>query len=149
MSDIAHSFDADTLSGDLAYANGLLGMDEGLKTAVLHSLFSDARVSADEAELVGSEDPRGWWGVTLGPVDDDSYGSRLWLLSREKQTDAVLKRALAYVEEALAWMIEDGLAESMEVEGEWRQDSALALLITLTMPSGETESFEYDYPWSS
>jgi hypothetical protein len=39
MADIAHGFDGDSLSGDLEFTSGLFAMDEGLKTAVLHSLF--------------------------------------------------------------------------------------------------------------
>jgi phage gp46-like protein len=149
MGDIAHSFDAEKLQGDLAFDNGLFGWDEGLKTAVLHSLFSDARVSSDEAELVGSADPRGWWGAQLTTADDDNYGSRLWLLTREKQTAQVLQRAIAYAEEALAWMVEDGLCTGIEVQAEWQRGSALALAINLELPGGQAESYDFEYPWSA
>ena len=149
MIDLAHDFDAGSYSGDLVFENGLLGADQGLKTAVLHSLFSDARVSLAQAKKVGSTDPRGWWGAALDSEQPDNYGSKLWLLSREKQTDETLQNAVSFGQEALEWMIEDGVVSTVTVEAEWKDTAALALRIDLKLPSGEVESYDFDYPWSS
>ncbi len=42
-------------------------------------------------------------------------GSRLWLLAREKQLPAVMRKAEAYARQALQWLIDDGIAASVSV----------------------------------
>ena len=88
--------------------------EDGLDTAILVSLFTDARVREDELPP-GHTWRRGWWG---DGVDDepDITGSKLWLLRREKATQQVLVRARGYIREALAWMIRDGVAVSLNVD---------------------------------
>jgi|Deesub1362A_J573_1020465.scaffolds.fasta_scaffold00715_20 phage gp46-like protein len=146
MRDIAHSFDNQAMRGDLVFEGQLLRDEEGLTTAVLHSLFSDAR--ADDDDLPDGQDRRGWWGDCLLP-EDDRYGSKLWLLQREKQTRETLHRAREYAQQALAWLVEDGHAESVEVEAEWTREGALALRIVLALPNGSIERVALNYPWRS
>ncbi|WP_324606427.1 phage GP46 family protein [Xenorhabdus nematophila] len=68
--------------------------------------FTDRRaLDSDELPAGAGTDRRGWWGDTF---NTRSIGSRLWLLAREKQLSAVLHRAKAYADEALAWLIDDG-----------------------------------------
>ena len=66
---------------DLVIEDGDLARDEGLATAVLVSLFSDARL--EEASLLEGADVRGWWAEIAG----DRFGSQLWRFERAK-TDA-------------------------------------------------------------
>lgn len=120
MADIALVLADDGLSADLAIANGDLVMDDGLDTAVLISLFTDRRADSDDP--IDTRDPfgaRGWAGDLLG-LPGDRIGSRLWLLERATlPTDARFGGALTaamvqqYAVEALAWMIEDGVASSV------------------------------------
>lgn len=142
MSDIAHSYDNNTPGGDLALDNGLLATDSGLETAVLHSLFSDARAMDEDPITDGNR--RGWFGDLLAPDEKDSYGSRLWLLHQEKQTPEVLLRAKEYAEEALAWFITDGIAESVEVETSYPARGLLHLKVRITLTSGAMETFSFD-----
>jgi phage gp46-like protein len=120
MSDIALVLSTDSLSADIAIENGDLVMDGGLDTAALISLFTDRRADTDDP--VDSRDPfagRGWAGDLLAPPGD-RIGSRLWLLERATlPTDARFGGALTaamvqqYAAEALAWMLEDGVAASV------------------------------------
>lgn len=144
MIDLAHQFDNQAMRGDMVYDGQLLAQDQGLTTAVLHSLFSDARAELDELPSPSSE-RRGWWGDCLLP-EDDRYGSKLWLLQREKRTQETLHRAREYAQQALAWLIEDGHADKIEVQAEWTSQGALALLITLETPAG-LETISLNYPW--
>jgi phage gp46-like protein len=63
-------------------------------------------------------DRRGWWADAFDQVNaldklaPESFGSRLWLLMREKQLPKTRERVRDYVLEALAWMIEDGMASA-------------------------------------
>lgn len=114
---------------DLELVDGDLRVDRGLRTAVLLSLFADRRI-ADDERLPGHRDPedlelpgvsprlprdlRGWWADR----DGDLFGSRLWLLGRAKLTSITIDLARQYAEEALAWLVDEGIAEAVEVRAE-------------------------------
>lgn len=49
-------------------------------------------------------------GDTWPAVQNDRTGSRLYLLRRSKLTNKTPQLARDYVREALAWMVEDGVA---------------------------------------
>lgn len=93
-----------------------LGLDsaEPLVRAVVISLFTWRRANPDD-DLPG--DLRmGWWGDSFPSVPNDRIGSRLWLLSRAKLTGETVIRAKEYAEEALAWLVDDGVAARVDVE---------------------------------
>lgn len=87
--------------------------DDSLKTAVIISLFSDRRISKDEMTHYFS-DRKGYWGDST-EVDKFKTGSKLWILRRGKKTLKLLEEVRAYCLEALDWMIEDGLANTIEI----------------------------------
>lgn len=144
MADIGHTYDNEAMQGDLALSDGLLASDGSLYTAVLHSLFSDAR-ALDDDPLEPGESKRGWWGDLVASETNDTYGSRLWLLRREKQTAETLARAKEYAEESLAWLITDGYAKSVEVEASYPQRGMLALGVSVTLVDEQNESFDFSY----
>ena len=113
--DIALRYDPESQVFDLALEDGELAADEGLQTAVILSLFTDRLADDDDRLPDGGNDRRGWWADAY---NERPHGSRLWLLSREKTEEAVLRRAKTYAEEALAWLIEDGIAAEVVVEAE-------------------------------
>ena len=113
---------------DLVDTGTGLALDDGLTTAVLCSLFTDRRAAPDDLRPGDAPERRGWALDLFNP--DDRWGSKLWLLAREKATGETLARARAYAEEALAWLIEDGLAARVEVLAE-AQGERLALHITV------------------
>lgn len=97
---------------DLTLERGDLLLAAGIGEAVLVSLFSDARASADELAADGTSDPRGWWGED----PPDRMGSKLWLLSRTTLSELTITRVGDYCREALAWMRQLGVAEEVTVE---------------------------------
>jgi len=111
MSGLGLKYDPALGGFDLARDGDVLALDHGIATAVLTSLFSDARVDGDLPQ--GLDRRRGWWADTV----EDRHGSLLWLLDREKATAETAARAEEYVRTALAWLIDEGIAESIEVEG--------------------------------
>jgi phage gp46-like protein len=111
--------------------NDLVG-DDSLYTAVLLSLFTDARADATDelpAELGAAPDMRGYWGDTLEGL---SIGSKLWLLRREKQLAAVLHRAELYAQQALAWLIQAGYASTVRVNASIPAAGILALAVSIS-----------------
>lgn len=122
-----------------------LATDEGLQTAVIVSLFTDAR--AEPVELPpGETDLRGWFGEAFGDLTGDRIGSKLWLLEREKQTEEVRMRAIEYAREALQWMIEDGVAESIDVDCQFPDRGIWQLAIAIKRP-GVAQAFKYSSAW--
>ncbi|MDD5551219.1 MAG: phage GP46 family protein [Candidatus Omnitrophica bacterium] len=111
--DIKIRYDNDLAIGDFNFLNGDLEREEGLETSVLISLYTDARVNEDDAPDNPS-DLRGWIGDLL-PSRDDNIGSKLWLLDRSKATQENANKAKEYVQQALKWMIEDGVASKIDV----------------------------------
>jgi len=123
--------------------------DDGLETAVILSLFTDRRANADDAIPDGSKDRRGWWGDSFSDVKGDLIGSRLWLLSREKQLPSVLSRAQQYAEESLKWLVDDGVAESAVVVASNPRSGILALLVSITRPGHPVKQYRFEHFWSA
>ena len=97
--DIALRFDPERGYYDLAFEEDL-ATDPGLETAVVLSLFTDRRALPADALPGGGNDRRGYWADAFS---ERLQGSRLWLLSREKELESVRRSAEVYAQEALAW----------------------------------------------
>jgi phage gp46-like protein len=147
MSDIGLYIAADG-SIDLATSGADLSTDSGLQTAVLVSLFTDARVESEDLPFAGAS-RRGWWGNLFPEVDGDEVGSKLWLLAREKRTTDTLNRAEEYTQEALQWLIDDGVAESVDVETSYDTNGALIIQALITKPGGDQKRFRFAQAWQA
>lgn len=147
MTDIALTLDAPHGVADLVLAAGDLATDAGLRTAILVSLFTDARARADDALPEPNADRRGWWGDFDAP-DGDETGSRLWLLGRAKATGATLRAAEDHATAALAWLTEDGVASAVDVVASSPAAGVLALAVILDRPNGPARQ-RYDFVWEA
>ena len=107
--DIWFGFNSDSGSGDIEVRHADLKRDPGFETAVFISLFTDKRAVDSDLLPANSTDRRGWWA-------DSTIGSRLWLLEREVVKNEISARARQYCQEALQWMISDGIASKIEVD---------------------------------
>lgn len=145
MSDLALIFDGHAC--DLAVDGNDLQLDDGLRTAILVSLFSDRRARADDAVPGGNGDRRGWWADAWPQVEGDLIGSRLWLLGREKELPEVMRRAREYAQEALEWLVADGIARRIDVVPSVPRRGVLALAITLHRADGGIENHQFDVLW--
>lgn len=141
--DIAYTFQ-NGLEADLKVSGPDFASDKDLESAVIFSLFTDRR--ADPDEVADPMDRRGWWADTFPNVEGDKIGSKLWLLQREKQTQQTLNRARVYCQEALAWLVDDGVAESVDIEVEWVRMGFLGISVTVYRPEGD-ETFQYEAAW--
>jgi phage gp46-like protein len=146
MTDIALQWQGD--HGDVAMGVTDLVADEGLETAVLLSLFLDARADADDGVPI-DQDPRGWWGDSFAVDAGDRTGSKLWLLGREKQLASVAIRAKTYATEALAWLVDDGVASSIDVQATFVAMGSLTLSIAISRPQAQPFNRQYQYVWSA
>ena len=150
MTDIRTVWDADRLSVDWLLDNDGAGPglddERDLETAVIISLFSDRLADADDRLPDESGDRRGWWADTA--AEEGPIGSRLWLISREKQTDETRRRAESYAEEALAWLIEDRVAERVEVSAAWLEPGFLSLHVIVYRSDGGPLERRWDFVWA-
>lgn len=146
----------DVAGPDCGMEAGDLVAEGSLRTAVILSLFLDRRAEDDDILPNGSDDRRGWWADTVAPMTDygigggsasgDHIGSRLWLLSREKQLAGVLERARHYAEEALTWLVEDGVATAVQVTATNPRQGWLVLEVTVTL--SDTSEYRETFPLS-
>jgi phage gp46-like protein len=152
MSDIKIRFDPDTLEGDFLFSDNDLEMDEGLGNAVLISLFSDRRAKQGDELPDTQGSKRGWWGDLVIPEETgDQIGSRLWLLERSKITQDVINLAEEYTTEALQWMIDDGVAQNIEVTAEEKRlidGDRLELTVEIFKSDGDKVVFNFDDLWA-
>ncbi len=98
--------------------------EDELAGAVVLSLFCDARGTEQDGGI-----GRGWWGDAL--TERDEWGSRLWELERSKETTETLRRAEDAANDALRWLIEDGICDNISITAYSPQRGTLGLLIKL------------------
>ncbi len=132
MIHIARTWSTTLLCADISTAWGDIATDAGLQTAVIISLLSD-REAAPGDVLPDDNGPRGWWG--------DAYlgfklGSRLWLLRRTVLTQKTLNLAQDYAMEALQWMIDFGIAGSVNVVATATGLHTMNLAVTISQAGG-------------
>lgn len=141
MTDLAIAWNNEIGAGDLCIANADLVRDDGIQSAVLISLFTDARVSEDELPP-GITWRRGWWGNALEAAGRQ-YGSKLWLLRRAKQTQQNLTLARDYARQALQWMLDDGAATAIEVTTAYTAQGWLLINANITLPDDTRREFQF------
>lgn len=138
-------------AGDLVVAGPSLLNDDGLQTAVVHSLFTDRLADVDDVLPSASASRRGWWGDAFAEREGDLLGSRLWLLQREKQTTQVLRRAEEHALEALQWLLDDGIARAVDVQALLLQGDAgqgvLGLSVAVTRSTRPVERYRFEAFW--
>lgn len=149
MSDIKTVFVDLETGADFALDQLGLVEDDGLETALLISLFTDRYANADDVLPDGGNDRRGWWADEFNVVQQDLIGSRLWLILREKQLGRVLVRAREYAKEALQWLIDDGVAESVDVVATNPRMGILALFVAVYRPLQPVAEYRFETFWTA
>lgn len=136
--------------GELVLSGFDLARDDGLETAVIISLFTDRRASAEQLPVeLPQDDLRGYWGDISNATPSDQTGSLLWLLAREKQLPQILGRAQQYCREALAWMVEDRVATRVEVTAEFVAQGWMLILVDIFRPTGSPVRYRFNYEWAA
>lgn len=122
------------------------GGDDPLHRAIVISLFTWRR--ALPSDPVDDDDRQGWWGDSYPAVSDDRIGSRLWLLRRRSLTSSVVQDAQAYAQEALQWLVDDRVLESVEVVVQREGNERLNLLVRgVVLSSGRELELRLNDVW--
>lgn len=135
MSDISSFWDVERLAADWREGRGDLINGDDLQTAIIISLFTD-RVARDDDDIDG-DDRRGWWGDA---DEENNIGSRLWLLRRQKLTQAVAQKAEDYSREALHWLVTDGVVSSFSVATQIVYPRRLNMVIRYQRPGNSNDT---------
>jgi phage gp46-like protein len=147
LSDIRTTWDPWALHGDWMFMPPDLVTGRDLETAAIISLFTDRLAMADDPLPDPNDgDRRGWWADW--EFDGGNIGSRLWLISREKQTEDVRKRAEDYCREALQWMLDDDVADSVEVVAAWNTRAPGRLDVDVTIIRDRNVLLKRSYSWA-
>lgn len=145
MSDINLAWNVN--AADLTIVANDISQDGSLETSVVISLFSDKRAYESDPLPDGQTDRRGWWGDAVPTIPGDQIGSRLWLLGREKQRADVLNRARDYATDALQWLLDDKVAERVDVTAEFTRPGMIGLLVVIVRPLANAAEFRFPNAW--
>jgi phage gp46-like protein len=118
---------------------------EDLPRSVLISLFTWRRANPDDA--LPSNSRQGWWGDTYPASANDRIGSRLWLLSRSVLTAETVTNAKEYAEEALQWLVDDGVAAGVAVIAERNGIGRLDIGVTITRGDAGQLNIRFTNVW--
>lgn len=145
------------LAGTQVLATYALALEGGLATAVMLSLFTDARAGNDDTLPLRQTDRRGWVGdefmraadAGAGASGQDPWGSLLWLHYAGKASGDVLERARFAAQEALAWLVRDGIASRVDVVTQWVGPRADRLAVRPTVWQPAQVQPVYDVLWGT
>ncbi|WP_276642873.1 phage GP46 family protein [Siccibacter turicensis] len=115
-----------------------------LYRAVLISLFTWRRAEPDDSPELDN----GWWGDSFPTFQNDRIGSRLYLLSREKLTNKTPLKAREYIRQALQWLVDDGVAVSIEVSVTRSGIETLQASVVINQREGNRLALTFDDLWS-
>lgn len=143
MTDIAIVWSNDTATGDWAMAaDGDLMHDDDLASAVLVSIFTHRTASDDFVQPDLAKDPRGWWGDSFNDVKYP-IGSRLWQFYRAIRTDTTLADVRDACAEALQWLVDDGVADSVSVTTQWAGRTRIGIRVDVRQGDGPATRFSF------
>jgi phage gp46-like protein len=123
-----------------------MALRDALPRAVVISLFTWGRARADD-DLPGT-DRMGWWGDTYPLHAGDRIGSRLWLLARSKITAHTVQRTRDYAQEALAWLVADGVASDVVVHAKRDGISRISLWCQIVRGDASRLDIRFNDAWS-
>lgn len=122
-----------------------------LTRAVVNSMFTWRRARPDDKLPEGSSSViggrMGWWGDSIPTVVNDRFGSRLWLLRRVALSQQTINLAREYAEEALAWLVEDGVCVRVAVTPERVGKSGLLLRVFAYQSDGSVRELTFSDIW--
>lgn len=153
--ELLFKFDAARGIFDIVAGDAAGDADAALHSAVLASLFTDARARPedrlpDEASEGAVGDPglpppaernrRGFWA-------ERDIGSLFWLHGRAKLTEATRLAYEDHARKALAWLIADKIASAIVIQATIEQPESLLLYIRIERPGNPALEFRFDQAW--
>lgn len=132
--------------GDFSIEECDIALDPGIKTAVIISLFTDARIP-ESVHFTG--DRRGYWGDVVEKEDYVSTGSLIWTLKRERISRKTIDLLKQYCKDALNWMITDNVADEIIINIDKSVQNVNMLLVKIFIFKNKKNLLRYNFNWQS
>ena len=131
--------------GEITIENGLVKCDKAFSTAVYLSLFGGN--AEDDGKV---ENTKGWWGNYTGDVQpEEKMVSRFQHYTTLPLTSANLKLAEKAAEDDLAWMIDDGMADTISATGIIDTPHHAVFSVVISKNSETIFSAKYGIQWEA
>lgn len=137
----------DTLDGaEIEIRNGLVMADGGFRTAVYLSLFGGN--SDDAGEVI---DNKTWWGNCLEGISEDEklVGRFQAFIKSAPLTSRNLPLAEEKARQDLQWLIDDGMADLVEVEISSPEKNKIQMDVKIGKAGEILESGGFSLQWES
>ena len=119
-------------------ADGDIVTADFFDTSIFMSIFCERRASP--SEVPESYRRRGWIGNESTPGFE--IGSKLWLYYQARASRSILAGVESVIRAGLQWMVDDKIAESIEVDAEL-SGGQIAVEILTKRPSSKVERRYY------
>lgn len=124
---------------DLTIVDSVLESTAGMETSIIVSLFTDARASSDK--VATAHNRRGWVGDILTVNIGRSLGSTLWVYEQSRITTNILNQIRVAAQEALDWLVEDGIAKTVIVSVQQVTGRGIVIFIEIETPQGKNQRY--------
>jgi len=115
---------------DLVVEDSQFASSDGFETAVVTSLYTDAR--APEVQVPEASNRRGWVGNALDISRGLELGGLLWLLSQKRMTDETLNLARSYSKDSFQWMLTDNVAQNIDIQVTQTDKREIKIAVSIT-----------------
>jgi len=132
------------------------GLDSGvgnggiLASAIWTSLFSDGLADAADLTPDLGADRRGWWADSGRPIEDSLARSQLWLYRRARKDDRTKLAIQTAAEEAVQWLVDDGVVSKIDVSVDWLADplEGIGVCVRSSEPPNVVRDWKVDLVWA-
>lgn len=124
---------------DLNVVDQTLETIEGFETAIIVSLFTDARAPSSVVQTPSRR--RGWVGNILTADSGRQLGSRLWTFQQARLTEATLNDIAVAAQESLNWMVEDRIAKSVSATALQNGSRGVTINVSIVTIEGKEEKY--------
>ena len=112
---------------------------QGIETSLIVSLFTNARASS--GNVPESFRRRGWCGNILTKSENYELGSLLWTLNQSRLNRSTLNLSEDICKKALQFMVNDRIADTIEVVSEEISERACKITIILYRENNEVARY--------
>ncbi len=121
--------------------DGGIEVDDFFDTAILYSIYGERR--ANEREVVPPNLRRGWIG-NIHSRSDFENGSKLWLFEQARLNRSIMNRIADEARKALQWLVDDGLAESIDGAEVITRNGIIFLSVTIRRSNDRIDNRLFD-----
>jgi len=133
---------------DLDFESYDFRVTDGLENSVILSLGTFSRDSSlDNVKCNIKAAKGGWWADSLDEKNGE-LGSRLYESIPGKSVDESSRVAEKLAADALQWMIDDGIASSVNCAANF-VENVIVLRISIRKPDGDENTFAYELNWEA